>query len=446
MSKNLDILVEEAHFLPEALRIKYFDIVLDHGRGALLYDVDGREYIDLLASASSANTGHCHPRVVRAIQEQAERLIHYTPAYFANDMASALLKRLAELAPGDFPKKVSLGNSGSDANDALIKFARGYTGRPYIISFTGAYHGSTYGSLTLSGVSLNMARKIGPLLPDVVKMPYPDTHMMLPGESEHDFAGRLWQIFEQPFENWLPAEEVAAVVIEPIQGDGGIIAAPGEYLRRLYDFAHAHGILFAVDEINQGLGRTGRLWSVDNFGLAPDMISVGKSIASGMPLSALIGRAEIMDSLAAPANVYTTTGNPICAAAALATLDVIRDERLVERSARLGAHAREFFLGMRGKYDFIGDVRFYGLNGGIDIVGKNGKPDVAAATEIIYNLFKLGVIMISLRGNILRFQPPLVITESQLDEAFSRIERTFGMLAAGELQLPDNAGSVGWVK
>lgn len=444
MEKSQAILDDESQQLPRSTRIKYFDLVIDHGKGALLYDVEGREYIDFLASASSANTGHAHPKVVAAIQQQAERLIHYTSAYFANPQTASLLQRLAAIAPGDFEKKVAIGNAGSDANDAFIKYARAYTGRPYIISFTGAYHGSTYGSISLSGVSLNMSRKIGPLLPDVIKVPFPDAHLRLTGESEADFVERLWQQFLSPLENWLPPEEVAGVIIEPIQGDGGLVAVPQAYMQKLYDYTRAQGIVFAVDEVNQGFGRSGKMFSIEHYGIAPDLMSVGKSLASGMPLSALIGRAEIMDALDSPAHVFTTAGNPVCTAAAHATLDVIAEEKLVERSAELGKVAEAFFSRMQERFDFIGDVRLYGLNGGIDIVDKSGKPDNDACTKIIYKLYELGVVMISLRGNILRFQPPLVITEEQLETGFTLMEKAFADFENGELSLPADAESVGW--
>ncbi|MDR0199196.1 MAG: aspartate aminotransferase family protein [Streptococcaceae bacterium] len=438
MSQNEHILDDEAKAMAPSSRIKYFDMVIDHGKGALLYDADGKEYIDLLASASSANTGHSHPHVVEAIQKQAEKLIHFTPAYYANSTTSSLLQRLADLAPGDFPKKVALGNSGSDANDALIKYARAYTKRPYIISFTGAYHGSTYGSMTLSGVSLGMARQMGPLLPDIVKMPFPDVHKMLDDESEEDFSERLFAQFLEPIENWLPKEEVACVLIEAIQGDGGIVKVPDSYMHLLYDFCQMNGILFAVDEINQGFGRSGKTWAIDHFGIAPDLMTIGKSVASGMPLSALIGRAEIMEALDAPAHVFTTSGNPVCTAAAHATLDVVRDEKLAERSASLGELAEKFFVEEQKKHpDLITGVRMYGLDGGIDIAGK-GKAD-----QIIYRLFELGVIMITLRDTILRFQPPLVITEEQLHEAFKRLSQAFEDVAAGKVQIPSQ-NHIGW--
>ena len=443
---NRQILAREQAAFSTAARIKYYDIVIDHGHGAIITDVEGNDYIDLLASASSTNTGHAHPRIVKAIQDQAAKIIQYTPAYFANSQAARLAPRLAALAPMSGPVEVAWGNSGSDANDAIIKFARAYTGRQYMVSFTGAYHGSTYGSMTLSSVTLNMSRKMGPLLPDVVKVPFPSPWDRLPNESEDQFVDRMFAAFKQPFETYLPAEETAAILIEPIQGDGGIVKTPPAYLRRVYDFAKEHGILFAIDEVNQGMGRTGKWWSIQNFpGIEPDLMSVGKSLASGMPLSAIIGRKEIMESLGSAANVYTTAGNPVTTAAANATLDVIEDEHLLERSTRLGKKAAAFFKEEQAKYDFIGDVRMYGLDGGIDIIDPaTGKGDVEATTKLMYRIFELGAIIISLRGSILRFQPPLVITEEQLNQAFAIIDQACGELAAGKLSLPNNAAELGW--
>lgn len=443
---NRQILAREQAAFSTAARIKYYDIVIDHGHGAIITDVEGNDYIDLLASASSTNTGHAHPRIVKAIQDQAAKIIQYTPAYFANSQAARLAPRLAALAPMSGPVEVAWGNSGSDANDAIIKFARAYTGRQYMVSFTGAYHGSTYGSMTLSSVTLNMSRKMGPLLPDVVKAPFPSPWDRLPDESEDQFVDRMFAAFKQPFETYLPAEETAAILIEPIQGDGGIVKTPPAYLQRVYDFAKEHGILFAIDEVNQGMGRTGKWWSIQNFpGIEPDLMSVGKSLASGMPLSAIIGRKEIMESLGSAANVYTTAGNPVTTAAANATLDVIEDEHLLERSTRLGKKAAAFFKEEQANYDFIGDVRMYGLDGGIDIIDPaTGKGDVEATTKLMYRIFELGAIIISLRGSILRFQPPLVITEEQLNQAFAIIDQACGELAAGKLSLPNNAAELGW--
>ncbi len=445
-ASNHAILKKEQAAFSSAARIKYYDIVIDHGHGAIITDVEGHDYIDLLASASSTNTGHAHPRIVKAITDQAAKIIQYTPAYFANSQAARLAPRLAALAPISGPVEVGWGNSGSDANDAIIKFARAYTGRQYLVSFTGAYHGSTYGSMTLSAVTLNMTRKMGPLLPGIVKVPFPSPWYKLKGESEAAFVDRMFAAFKLPFETYLPAEETAAILIEPIQGDGGIVKTPPAFMQKVYDFAKAHGILFAIDEVNQGMGRTGKWWSIQNFpGIEPDLMSVGKSLASGMPLSAVVGRREIMESLGPAANVYTTAGNPVTTAAANATLDVMKDEHLVERSARLGKKAAAFFKKEQAQYDFIGDVRMYGLDGGIDIIDpQTGKGDTVATTKLMYRIFELGAIIISLRGSILRFQPPLVITEEQLGQAFGMIDQAFSELAAGKLSLPKNADELGW--
>lgn len=293
-SNNKHLLEEEAKAFASSGRINYYDIVIDHGKGAVITDADGNDYIDLLASASSTNTGHAHPKVVKAIQDQAAKLIQYTPAYFANTQEARLAPRLAKLAPMSGPVEVSWGLSGSDANDAIIKFARAYTGRQYLVAFTGAYHGSTYGSMSLSSISMNMSRKMAPLLPGVVKVPFPSPWEREPNESEEHFVDRFFREFMRPFETYLPAEETAVILMEAIQGDGGICKTPPAFMKKVYDFAKAHGILFAVDEINQGMGRTGKWWSIQNFdGIEPDLMSVGKSLASGLPLSAVVGRQHI---------------------------------------------------------------------------------------------------------------------------------------------------------
>lgn len=443
---NKQLLAAEDTALATSARIKYYDIVIDHGHGAVLTDVEGHQYLDLLASASSTNTGHTHPKIVQAIQHQAAKLIQYTPAYFANTSAAKLAPKLASLAPISGPVEISWGNSGSDANDAIIKFARAATGRQYVVSFTGAYHGSTYGSMSASAVSLNMTRKMGPLLPGMVKVPFPSPWLKEAGESEEHFVDRFFAAFKLPFETYLPADEVAVILVEPIQGDGGIAMMPPAFMTKIYQFAKAHGILFAIDEINQGLGRTGKWWSIQHFpGIEPDLMSVGKSLASGLPLSAVIGRRAVMEALGAPAHLFTTAGNPVTTAAALATLNVIEEEDLVARSARLGEEARQFFTAAQAKYGFIGDVRMYGLNGGIDIVDpQTGQPDPTATTKLIYRVFELGALIISLRGNILRFQPPLVITEDQLAQAFAIFTQAFDELAANKLALPAGADQIGW--
>jgi len=235
-------------------------------------------------------------------------------------------------------------------------------------------------------------------------------------------------------------------LIEPIQGDGGIRKAPEEYMKLVYDYCHEHGILFAVDEINQGMGRTGKMWSYQQFdGIEPDLMSVGKSLASGMPLSATIGRKEIMESLDSPAHVFTTAGNPVCCAASLATLDVLEEEDLLEKSTEGGFHAEKRFKDMQKHYPEIGDVRMYGLDGGIELVkdrdSKEPNPDFA--NKVIYYAFQHGVVMITLKGNILRFQPPLVISREELDKALDVLDDAFAAAENNQVIIPNNE-KIGW--
>ncbi len=443
--KSKKMVEKSDNIYSRAGQIRYFDLCLDSAKGSILKDVDGNEYIDLLASASAMNIGHCHPKVLKAIKEQVDVLLHYAPSYFYNPKIAELGQRLIELTPGDFDKKVLFGNSGSDTNDGVIKFSRAYTGRKTIVSFVGAYHGSTYGAMTLSAVSLNMRRKMTPLVSGVEYMPFPNTYDRRSDESEEEFVDRYWQYFEDALSTYLPADEIAAVIIEPIQGDGGILKAPKGYMDRLYKFTRDNNIVFAVDEINQGLGRSGKMWSIEHFSIAPDLLTTAKSLASGMPLSAIVGKKEIMDSLEAPAHAFTTSGNPVCCAASLATLDVIEDENLLEKSRKDGEYAKNRFEKMMEKYQVIGDVRMYGLNGGIELVkDRNSKdPDSESASKLITYLMQNGVLMLTLKGNVLRFQPPLVIERKDLDRALDIIDQGFSELEKGNIELEDNR-KIGW--
>ncbi|WP_262123233.1 aspartate aminotransferase family protein [Anaerococcus sp. Marseille-Q5996] len=443
--KSVEMVKKSDQVYASAGQIRYFDICLDSAKGAILKDMDGNEYIDLLATASAMNVGHSHPKVLAAMKEQMERLLHYTPAYFYNPKVEELARKLIESTPGDFEKRVIFGNSGSDSNDAMMKFSRAYTGKQTIVSFTGSYHGSTYGSMTLSAVSLNMRRKMTPLVSGVEYMPFPNTYDRRENESETEFVDRYWQYFEDALNTYLPADEIAGVIIEPIQGDGGFLKAPQEYMDRLYKFTRENNIVFAVDEVNQGLGRSGKMWSIEHFNIEPDILTTAKSLASGMPLSAIVGRKEIMDSLEAPAHVFTTAGNPVCCAAALASFDVIEEENLIEKSRKDGEYVRERFEKMQEKYPIIGDVRIYGLNGGIELVKdqKTKEADSESASKLITYLKDNGVLMITVKGNVLRFQPPLVITRDQIDKALDTIENGLSELEKGNLKLDDDK-KIGW--
>lgn len=426
--------------------IQYFNLVVKSAKGSVVTDVEGKKYLDLMGTDSAMNIGHNHPKVVEAMKKQIDQFISYDAGYFTNPVSIKLGQRLASLAPGKGHNKVAYGTSGSDATEALIKFSRAFTGRSYIISYEGAYHGSTYGALTAGACDVDMIRKIGPLLPNVVHVPYPDLYRRRPGESEHDVAQRYFAAFKRPFETFLPVEETAGLIMEPIQGDAGIIIPPKEYVQLVYNFCRQHGILFAVDEVNQGLGRTGKFWSYEHFGITPDLIATAKSLACGLPMSAVLSSAEIMDSLKTSAYVFTAGGNPVVAAAALATLDVIDEENLVQKSAEDGEYAKKKFLQLADKYDCIGDVRMLGLNGGIELVKdrQTKEPDPDAAVKVIYRGFQKGIIMVKLHGNVLRFQPPLTITRQQLDRAFEILDDVFNDLEHDRIKVPQELIHEGW--
>ncbi|PTL17991.1 aspartate aminotransferase family protein [Staphylococcus gallinarum] len=445
MSKSEKIIMEDNQYFAKPGRIPYYPLAISHGYGATLVDVDGNEYIDLLSSASSQNVGHAPEPVTNAIKAQVDRFIHYTPAYMYHEPLVKLAKKLCAISPGDYDKRVLFGLSGSDANDGVIKLAKAYTGRSYVISFVNAYHGSTYGSLSMSAISLNMRKKYGPMLPGFYHIPYPDKYRGMYGNTEANSVESYLAPLKEMFEKYVPAEEVACIMIETFQGDGGLLEPVDGYFEALQALCKEHGILLAVDDIQQGLGRTGEWSSVSHFDIEPDIITFGKSLAGGLPMSAIVGRAEIMDYLDAPAHLFTTGANPVSCEAALATLSMIEDQNLLQASKDKGAYVRKRMDQWVNQYAAVGDVRGKGLSIGIDIVSDklNKTRDATAALKICNRCFDHGVVIIAVAGNVLRFQPPLVITYEQLDQALNVLEAAIQDLQSGKLDNYNIAGQ-GW--
>lgn len=423
-NNNLAIVKKDGKYISNASRVVYYPLAVKSAKGAIVVDEDDNIYIDMLSSAGSINTGHCHPRVVDAILKQANNLILYTPAYMYHRNLAELAEKITQITPGKFEKKVTFGLSGSDAVDGAIKLARYYTKRQKIVSFIRSYHGSTYGALSLSACSLNMRRNLGPFLPEIYHVAYPDCYRCPYGLRKENCSFHCIKYIQYLFENYIPAEEVAAIIIEPIQGDAGIIVPPDGFLSQLKTLCEKYEILFIVDEIQQGFGRTGKWFSIEHWNIEPDIMVLGKAIASGMPLSAIVARKEILDSWSPPAHLFTTGGNPIACAAALATINVIEDEQLVERSAELGEYVKSKFYEMMNKYSIIGDVRGKGLSIGVDIV-KNRitkERDTTSAAKICYRSWQKGLLLTFFSGSVLRIQPPLVISKEQIDNALDIIE------------------------
>ncbi|MCC8989261.1 aspartate aminotransferase family protein [Staphylococcus warneri] len=445
MSKAQDLIKEDEQYFAKSGRIKYYPLAIDHGYGATLVDVDGKEYIDLLASASSQNVGHAPKKVTEAIKKQVDKFVHYTPAYMYHEPLIRLSKKLCDISPGDYEKRVTYGLSGSDANYGIIKFARAYTGRPYIISFTNAYHGSTFGSLSMSAISLNMRKKYGPLLNGFYHIPFPDNYRGLFEQPNANTVDEYLAPLKEMFDKYVPADEVACIVLETIQGDGGLLEPVPGYFEALEGICREHGILIAVDDIQQGLGRTGKWSSVEHFNFTPDLITFGKSLAGGLPMSAIVGRKEIMETLEAPAHLFTTGANPVSCEAALATLEMIEEEQLLEASLEKGKYVRQTMDRWVTDYECIGDVRGKGLSIGIDVVSDpiQKTRDPEAALKICNYCFDKGVVIIAVAGNVLRFQPPLVISYEQLDYALSTLEDAIRALNRGELDQYEIEGQ-GW--
>ncbi|HRS22520.1 MAG TPA: aspartate aminotransferase family protein [Clostridia bacterium] len=426
---------EDDKILSSCFRLPYYPLAVKRGYGSIVEDIDGNSFIDLFSSASSLNVGHCHPKVVEAIIEQSKKLTHYSPVYSYNESLVELANKLCDITPGNYKKRVAFGLSGSDANDGMIKLARCYTGRSKIVSFIQAYHGSTYGSMSLSAISLNMRRKIGPMLPDIYHIPYPDCYRCKFGQEEDTCSLECLKQFETAMEYYIPAEEIAAVIIEPVAGDAGLVVPPKKYMESLYEICKANGILFVSEEVQQGLGRTGKWFGIEHFDIEPDIVIIAKSLASGLPLSAIVGREEIMQSWQAPAHAFTTAGNPVCCSAAVATLKVIEDENLIEHSREMGEYVKERLNLMKDKYTLIGDVRGLGLSIGVDLVKDRvtKERNKEAASKICYRCWEKGLILTFFANNVLRIQPPLIIKKDELDTAIDIIEGAINDFLAGDI-------------
>lgn len=425
--------------IARACRIPYYPLVINKASGSIVEDLDGNKYIDLLASAGALNVGHSNQKVNEAVIKQVvDKYIHYTPAYFYHEPMIELAEKLIEITPGDYQKRVAFGLTGSDSNDGAIKFARAYTGRSKVLTFNGAYHGSTYGSITMSGITTKMRNRMGPFLPDIYSFPYPYCYRCSYKQKEENCNLDCLETMRSAFKTYLPQDEIAAVVIEPLQGDNGIIVPPKRYIKQLYELCKQNDILFICDEVQQGFGRTGKWFSIENFDVVPDMVILGKSIASGMPMSAIVGREEIMQAIEPSGHAFTTAANPVCCNAAISTIDIISEKGFFEHVNEIGYLVKERFGEMKKKYEIIGDIRGLGLSIGVELVKDihTKERNALAASKICYRCYEKGVILLFLNGNILRIQPPLIITREEMLKALDIIDSAIKEFLSGEI--PDD--------
>lgn len=427
--KTEQIIERESEFIPEFSKIPYGKVVLKSGCGATLEDYDGKTYIDFLSSASSANLGHGNQRIANVVADQMKQLANYTSAYFYTEPVSRLAKELVKIAPGDKAKKVAFGMSGSDSIDGMIKLVRAYTGRPKIISFVGSYHGSTIGAISLSAISTDMKRKIGPLIPEIYHFQYPTCYQCPYGQQKGNCALECIDEIKRAFDSYLPADEVAAIVIEPIAGDAGLIVPPIEYMKTLKNLCEANGILFVVDEIQQALGRTGKWFSIEHFDIVPDVIVMGKSLGAGLPLSAIIASTEIMGSLNSPAHLFTMSGNATTCAAAYEQLNIIREKGLLNKAEVMGEYIKKRLTQMQRRHSVIGQIRGIGLSIGVELVQSenDNKPNNDAAVKICHKSIELGLLQIYVGKSTLRIQPPLIITKEEVDKGLDILAHVFDL-------------------
>jgi 4-aminobutyrate aminotransferase len=400
-----------------------YPLVASTGEGAIIEDVDGNRFLDFGAGIAVVSTGHCHPEVVAAIQGQASRLIHMSGTDFYYENMVELAEKLAAIAPGGISRRVYFGNSGTEAIEAAMKLARYHTGRDKFIAFSGGFHGRTLGALSLTASKVVQRKGFGPLVPGVYHAQFPDPYRRPSGVTAEDHAvASVRHIEDELFRTLVSSDEVAAIVVEPIQGEGGYIIPHKAFFEELSLLAAKHGILLVFDEVQSGMGRTGKMWAAEHFGIVPDIFTAAKGIASGLPLSAMVARSGIMQW---PAGAHASTfgGNPVAVAAALKTIELLERE-LISNTASMGSHILDRLRDWPRRFPNVGDVRGLGLMIGIEFVRdqqtKERAPEIRDRVESL--AFERGLLVLGAGRNSIRLCPPLIINRDQADCAVDTLE------------------------
>lgn len=407
---------DERFMSPSYTRI--YPLVVARGSGAVIEDVDGNLYLDFTAGIAVTAAGHCHPEVTAAIQDQAAKLIHMSGTDFYYEPQIDLAQRLAETAPGTTPKRVFFTNSGAEALEAGLKLARWHTGRSRAIAFMGAFHGRTYGAMSLSGSKLVHRRGFSPLVPDIHHVPYPRGCTVCANPDVGCECVR--QIEETVLKRTAPPEEVAAIFVEPIQGEGGYYVPPAGFLPALRALCDRYNILLVADEVQSGMGRTGKMFAVEHWNVEPDILCLAKGIASGMPLGAIIARGEVMDW---PPGSHASTfgGNPVSCRAALTTMDLL-ESKYIANAAERGEQIRQGLLQMRKQHAVIGDVRGLGLMMAVDLVKDRTTLNPALRDEVVQTAYRRGLLLLGCGDAAIRFCPPLCVTAEQVNTALKILD------------------------
>jgi 4-aminobutyrate aminotransferase/(S)-3-amino-2-methylpropionate transaminase len=403
-------------------------LVADRAQGAELWDVEGVRYVDFAGGIGVMNVGHGHPRVMEAVRAQLDRVTHTSFQVVMYESYLRLAERLCALAPGEGPKKAIFFSTGAEAVENAVKIARAHTGRPAVISFHGGFHGRTLLALSLTGSVVPYKQNFGPYATEIYQTPFPYEYRGWSSE-------RALAALDDLFESSVSPQRVAAVLIEPVLGEGGFVPAPQAFLRGLRELTERHGILLIVDEIQTGFGRTGRYFAIEHSGVAPDLMTVAKSLAAGFPLSGVVGRAEVMDAPTPGGLGGTYGGNPVACAAGLAVLDVMRDEKLPERAARIGSVVEERMRSWASDHELVGDIRVMGAMAGMELV-RDRKTKAPADTETARLLVlarEKGLILLraGIHHNVIRTLMPLTIPDEQLEEGLDIIGSALAEVAAG---------------
>ena len=397
--------------------------VMSHGRGAEIWDVDGNRFLDFTSGIAVCNTGHAHPKVVQAIREASEDFLHISNSFYHERM-TRLCERVAALDPVGEPAQVFICQSGTEAIEAALKLARNISGRPRFIGFLGAFHGRSMGSLAFSASKPTQQAGFFPTMPGVTHVPYPNSYR--PIFAGADQARAVLDYIENGlFHTNIPPNEVAAIVVEPIQGEGGYLFPPEGFLRGLRELCDRHGILLIFDEVQSGIGRTGRMFAWQHWGAAPDIIALAKGIASGMPMGLMVARQRHMQRWPKGAHANTYGGNPIGCAAALATLDLI-EQQYAANAARVGEYLLGKLRALQNRFACIGEVRGKGLMIGVELVSDRERrtPSKPLCQAVLNRCYQNGLLMLSCGESTLRLIPPLIIDNSHADEALTLLERS----------------------
>jgi 4-aminobutyrate aminotransferase len=422
-------LAREREHLSQVL-YRYTPLVIEHAKGSYLYTVDGRRYLDFASGIAVTNLGHGHPDVLRAAHEQLDKLVH-TSVVAHHEPAIELAERIAAVAPGKLDK-VFFANSGAEAVEGAIKLARYTTGRSALVAFQGAFHGRTYGALSLTASKSYYRERYEPFLPGIYHVPYPYPYRNPSGPGEEATLTYVFDFIEEMLDTRVPPRNIAAFIVEPVLGEGGYVVPPAGFMPRLRKLCDEHGILLIADEVQSGYGRTGKMFACEQTGVVPDIMALAKSIASGLPLSAVVASSKLMDQWEPAAHGSTFGGNPVSCAAGVATLEVFEREGILANATKRGNELMRRLRQLQQTMPVIGEVRGLGLMVGVELVKADGSPNKELQKKIRQVCLDSGLVVLSCgpHDNVLRLVPPLNISQAELDEGWEILSGAFQEVAA----------------